>query len=187
MQLLRHTLLAVVVCASVADAAPKVDFDPAVDFQAWERFTFVLPGPEAQPADPLDNELLHKRLRSVTIDLLTQRGKMVDDAAPQFRVRATLIAKPGAKRKPSMSFGLGSSSYGSSGGISLGTGTTVGGEHTTEYSLMIEMHDATTGELAWQSWKEVSDKIGDSSSSALDKAVRDVLKPFPPKPKKKKK
>ena len=39
---------------------------------------------------------------------------------------------------------------------------------------------------AWQSWREVSDKIGDASSSALDKAVREVLKPYPPKPKKKK-
>lgn len=186
MQLLRHASLAFVVCASIAGAAPNVDFDPAVDFQAWERFSFVLPAPDAKPTDPLDNELLHKRVRSIAIDLLTARGKLVDDAAPQFRVRATLIAKPNAKKKSSLSFGLGGGSYGSSGGVSLGTGTTVGGDLTTEYSLMIEMHDAATGELAWQGWKVVSEKIGDSSSSALDKAVRDVLKPFPPKPKKKK-
>ena len=52
---------------------------------------------------------------------------------------------------------------------------------------MIEMHDATSGELGWQSWREVSDKIGDADSSALEKAVRELLKPYPPKPKKKKK
>ena len=178
--------MAIVACASVAGAAPRVDFDPSVDFQGWQRFTYVMPAAEAKTTDPLDNELLHKRVRSIAIDLLTARGLVVDDTAPQFRVRATLIAKEGAKRKPSMSFGLGTGSYGNSGGISLGTGTTVGGDRVTEYSLMIEMHDAATGELAWQGWREVSDKIGDSSSSALDKAVRDVLKSFPPKPKKKK-
>jgi hypothetical protein len=87
-----------------------------------------------------------------------------------------------------LSFGLGTSSYGSSGGVSVGGGTTVGGDQVTvtEYTLMIEMRDAATGELAWQGWREVSEKIGDSGSSALDKAVKEVLKPFPPKPKKKK-
>lgn len=177
--------MALVVCAPIAAATPHVDFDPTVDFQAWERFSVVMPAPDAKPADPLDNELLHKRLRAAVIAVLGKQGKAVDDAAPQFRVRATLIAKEGAKRKPSMSFGLGTSSYGGSGSVSIGTGTTVGGERTTEYSLMIEMLDATTGELAWQGWREVSEKIGDSDSSALDKAVRDVLKPFPPKSKKK--
>lgn len=186
MQWLRRTSMAIVACASVAGAAPRVDFDPSVDFQGWQRFTYVMPAAEAKTTDPLDNELLHKRVRSIAIDLLTARGLVVDDTAPQFRVRATLIAKPGAKKKSSLSFGLGGGSFGSSGGVSLGTGTTVGGDLTTEYSLMIEMHDATSGELGWQSWREVSDKIGDADSSALEKAVRELLKPYPPKPKKKK-
>ena len=186
MQWLRRISMASLACASIAVAAPHVDFDPAIDFQAWQRFSFVLPAPEAQPPDPLDNELLHKRLRSLTVEQLTARGLVVDDAAPQFRVRAVLIAKPGAKKKPSFSFGLGSSSYGGSGGVSLGTGTTVGGEHVTEYTLQLEVHDAVTGELAWQGWREVSEKIGDADSSALEKAVREILKPYPPKPKKKK-
>jgi len=185
MQWLRRTSMAFVAGAAVAVAAPHVDFDPAVDFQGWQRFSFVLPAADAKPTDPLDNELLHKRVRGIVIDLLTARGLVVDDATPQFRVRATLIAKPGAKKKSGLSFGLGTSSYGSSGGISLGTGTTVGGELTTEYTLQLEMHDAASGELAWQGWREVSDKIGDADSSALEKAVREVLKPYPPKPKKK--
>lgn len=186
MQWLRRTSMAFVACASVAGAAPHVDFDPAVDFQGWQRFTYVMPAADAKPVDPLDNELLHKRLRAAAIELLTARGLVVDDAAPQFRVHATLIAKPLAKKKSSLSFGLGGGSFGSSGGVSVGTGTTVGGDYTTAYTLQIEMRDATTGELAWQGWREVSDKIGDSGSSALDKAVREVLKPYPPKPKKKK-
>ncbi len=186
MQWLRRISMMILACASVAGASPKVDFDPAVDFQSWQRFSYVLPAPEARPTDPLDNELLHKRARSIAVELLTARGLVVDDATPQFRVRAVLIAKPLAKKKSSLSFGLGGGSYGGSGGVSLGTGTTVGGDLATEYTLQIEMRDAATGELAWQSWREVSDKIGDASSSALDKAVREVLKPYPPKPKKKK-
>jgi hypothetical protein len=183
---MRRASLACLASASLATAAPQVDFDPAVDFESWRTFSYSMPAPEAKPTDPMDNELLHKRLRAAVIEQLGKRERAVDDAAPQFRVRATLIAKQGAKRKPSLSFGLGTSSYGGSGGVSVGGGTTVGGDQVTEYSLMIEMHDAATGELAWQGWREVSEKIGDSGSSALDKAVRDVLKPFPPKPKKKK-
>ena len=187
MQWLRRTSLACLASASLVTAAPHVDFDPAVDFQAWRTFSYSMPAPDAVPTDPMDNELLHKRLRAAVIDELGELEKTVDDAAPQFRVRATLVAKHGAKRKPTMSFGLGTSSYGGSGGISVGGGTTVGGDQVTEYSLMIEMHDAATGELAWQGWSEVSEKVGDSDSKALVKAVRQVLKPFPPKPKKKKK
>jgi hypothetical protein len=187
MQTLRRISLACLASASLATAGPHVDFDPAVDFQAWQAFSYSMPAPDAKPTDPMDNELLHKRLRAAVIEQLAKHQKTVDDAAPQFRVRATLIAKQGAKRKPSLSFGLGSSSFGSSSAVSVGGGTTVGGEYVTEYSLMIEMHDATTGELAWQGWREVSEKVGDSDSSALEKAVRDVLKPFPPKQKKKKK
>ena len=186
MERLRRASLACLACASLAMAAPHVDFDPAVDFQAWRTFSYSMPAADAAPTDPMDNELLHKRLRAAVIEQLRKREKSIDDDAPQFRVRATLIAKLGAKRKPSLSFGLGTSSYGSSGGVSVGGSKTVGGDQVTEYSLMIEMHDAATGELAWQGWREVSEKVGDSGSSALDKAVRDVLKPFPPKTKKKK-
>jgi len=183
---LRCISIAIAASAWVAGASPHVDFDPAVDFTTWQSFSYELPAADAKPTDPMDNELFHKRMRAIVVEQLTKRGKTVDDAAPQFRVRATLVAKQGAKKKPSFSFGLGTSSYGGSGGVSLGTGTTVGGDRVTEYSLMIEMRDAASGELAWQGWMEVSEKVGDSDSSALEKGLRDVLKPFPPKPKKKK-
>lgn len=187
MQWLRRISLAGLACASLAGAAPHVDFDPTVDFTAWKTFAVELAPPAAAPADPMDNELFQKRLTAAVIAALGDHGMTLGADAPQFKVRATLIAKPGAKRKSSFSIGLGGGSYGGSGGVSVGGSKTMGGDLTTEYSISIEMRDATTGELAWQGWREVPEKVGDSGSSALDKSVRDILKPFPPKPKKKKK
>jgi hypothetical protein len=187
MQMLRRASWIAVACAAAAAAAPQTDYDPAVDFKSLQRFEFTLPAPAAAPTNPLDSALLHKRVRQIAVDQLTARGMVVDAAAPQVKVRSTLIAKEGAKRKSSLSFGIGGGSYGGGGGVSLGTGTTVGGDLTTEYTLMLEMHDAASGELIWQGWRVVSEKIGDADSSALDKAVREILKPYPPKPKKQKK
>ena len=87
---LRRISLACLASASLVTAAPHVDFDPAVDFQAWQSFSYSMPAPDAKPTDPMDNELLHKRLRAAIIDELAERKKTVDDAAPQFRVRASL-------------------------------------------------------------------------------------------------
>jgi len=174
------TALALAACTSTA---PRTLSDPAIDYAALRAFAWRSAPRTAAPAHPLDSELLEKRVRALASDALTARGFVADEAAPHFTLRSSLLAKDAAgSGKPRVSIGLGMGSYGrgSGGSVSLGTSTAVGGSQA-ELNLLIEVHDARSGELVWQGWRKVSDRIGQTGDPELERAVRAILADFPPR------
>lgn len=171
-------LLLVAVLAGCTSTAPRFESDPTVDLAALKRFAWHLAPREA--THPLDSEILRKRVRATAAADLTARGFVLDEAAPEFRLRSHLIVEANAKPAPRLSIGLGTGSYGGSGGTSVAIGgSTNVGKAQDALTLVVELRDARTDELLFQGWREVKASIGDPTRPDLDRAVRDILADFP--------
>ena len=185
--LLIGTMLAA--CAGLAACETntrRYEADPNTDFAQLHSFAWQPIVAATAPTNPLDSELLHKRVRSAGSAALLARGFVQDDAAPQFNLVSKLIANDtGHKTGPALSVGFGLGSFGSSSASSIGvSGSTMLGKNAIDLTLVIEVHDAKSGELLWQGWRKVDDSISDASKPDLDQAVQAMLADFPPpKPK----
>lgn len=175
---MRSLLIATWVTCVLSCASLQVHsvHDPAVDFSQYEHFDFLpltMPAPGESNPDPLNNQLIGKRLQVAIERDLTARGysKVAKaEGASDFRVSVQLASreKLDIRTYPN----------------TWGYGGRVAGasyvETYTEATLIIEIADAASGELVWQGWV-----VGPSSASApsdarLAEVVSKVLATFPP-------
>ncbi|MCK5620279.1 MAG: DUF4136 domain-containing protein [Candidatus Krumholzibacteria bacterium] len=153
------------------------DFDQQIDFSQYKTFQWV-------PSKDSSNDLLESRIKSATIDQLTQKGMVSTTTDPDVYV----IYHAGAKDKvdiQSYGYGYGYGRYGGVYGGAYGAGS--GGISTynyTEGTLIIDIIDASSKQLAWRG---SATGVLDESPSAekitenVNKAIAAIMSQYPPK------
>lgn len=174
----RHfiSLLLAVALSSACSSKPKNDYDLNYDFTALHNFTQLTP---SSTDDPLSAQRIQVEINTQLI----QKGFVENPAAPDFNVAYAILTQ--AKPKDSgLSIGLGTGSYGNSGGIGIGTsvGVPLGSDTAKIQTIQIDIVDHKTNKLIWRGSDTYDfDAGGDEKAQDTVKAVSRILAQFPPK------
>lgn len=184
-----HRISMLLVLAALAGCASSTrslwaDYDPeaASKFPSYKSYAW-LPPPEG--GDPrVVNELTDARIVKSVDEALSERGyRKVGAGEPaDFLVGYKATIEGRVQSSPRGSYGVG---FGS-GGTSIGIGFGSGGTHTYEEgTLIIEFADGESTELVWQGAAQGAldpdpDMSPEKRQRTIDKAVRAILKQFPP-------
>jgi hypothetical protein len=177
------TLLAMLVIMGCSGIKVSQDYDPATDFRSLQTFRWATPSQEKTGDPRIDNPLRDTRIRAAITRLLTDKGfTLAEDDTPTFLVRYQYLLRQKIESNgTSGGIGFGIGSYGSHGGIAIGTGNRV--REYDEGSLVVDILDAATDMLLWrgtgtQRFREYDNPA--KTSADIDALVGKVLEPFPP-------
>ena len=157
----------------------SVDHDRAFDFMQWTTFGW------GEASTPAKNEMNQRRIERAIVTQLEEAGmSMVQEGKPDFLIE-THAASDQQTSTSNVSVGVGVSSYGSRGRVSVGGST--GGRTTVVQvgSLVINLYDLKSNKLVWQA--TASDTLKGDIEKHINNAVYRSFKKFPPAPEKKKK
>ena len=164
-------LLLLNACAS----EPKTDYDLNVDFSTLKQFSQL---DVTHTDDPLSADRITQNIKQI----LTQKGFIADAAQPDFLV--TYAFKTQDKPKDSgLSIGLGTGTWGNSGGIGIGTsvGVPLGSDTAKIQVIQIDILDPQTQNLIWRGSDSFDfDSGGQDKAERTSKAVTKILSTFPP-------
>lgn len=154
---------------------PNQDYDTAYDFSQLHTFSSIT---TASNSDPLSAQRITDAIQS---SLLAQGFNQADDAA-QFKVNYTfsITNKP---KTSGLSIGLGTGSWGSSGGVGIGTsvGVPIGSDSAKLQTIQIDMIDTRTQQLIWRGSDSFSfDSGGADKAQLTQQTVAKILAQFPP-------
>lgn len=170
---------------SCATIQVNQDYDPATDLSGLKTFAWTSPTQPASGDPRIDNPLRDDRIRSAVERVLAQKGFTLSTAGtPTFMVRYQyLLYNRIDTGGGGIQFGIGS--FGSHGGIAIGTGT--GGRAGTvdEASLVIDIVAPTSDDLLWRGtgterFKTYDDPV--KATAAIHTLVEKILAQFPPEP-----
>ena len=166
--------LLTVACAS----KPRQDYDTNYDFSQLQQFTTLSP---QNITDPLSA----RRIESAIEASLTAQGFTNTTESPQFSVTYSFNVEDKPKNS-GISIGLGTGSWGRSGGVSVGTsvGVPLGSDSDKIQLIQIDIIDIASNRLIWRG----SDKFdfnngGEEKAIETQQTVSKILAQFPPKPK----
>lgn len=170
-------------CASVQ---VNQDFDPSADLSGLRTFDWV--SADQPPAgDPrIDNPLQDQRIRRAVERVLAEKGfTRTGDSGATFKVRYQYLLRDRVTTSggSGVSFGIGS--FGSHGGVAIGTGTGAPLRTIAEASLVIDVVDPPAKNLLWRgtgTWTPKDYDDPSRASAAIDGVVEKILAPFPPEP-----
>jgi len=174
---LRHTIM--LLCLLLLACAPKpyIDYDTAFAFQQARSY-FMLPPSAA------DDPLVTARVSAAIVEELGHKG--LTAAASAERADITVRFLVGAEQRPNntrISIGLGTGSYGSRGGASVGGAVSapVGADTLLFNSVQIDMFAGASDELVWRASDafEVKGSPENRAESAR-RLVQRLLTNFPP-------
>jgi hypothetical protein len=163
------------------------DYDTELDFSKFRSFTWLEPPVTNEPSespvedliDPFEkNSLLDKRVRqAVERDLLARGYRRAPDGRSEFQLKYHVILKDRMKLRsyPYAHYGY----Y----GYPYGYGGTLGGVSSYNYqegTLIIDVIDANTHQLAWRGWAVGANREGYYTDEKVEAAVKAVLERFPP-------
>jgi hypothetical protein len=165
------------------ESTPKIqsEYNEDVDFSAYSTFA-VLPLPKSIPgADPGIVLRTGKFVESSVVETLTQFGyKQVPVEEADFAVNLTgkIVPKTditdwGYMNYPTRGWYGGYSPY-------YATGSNVTVDQYDEGTLIIEIYDAKSKEMAWVGWGVGRRKSGGPDLDRLDALVSSILLDFPP-------
>ncbi|MGS0680974.1 DUF4136 domain-containing protein [Shewanella sp. 125m-7] len=170
--LLTMPLLMLAACSST----PKNDYDLNYNFASLKRFS-QLPAPEN--SDPLSAN----RIKQAISNSLTSQGFVPDAQAADFYVGYgfRIDDKP---KDSGFSIGLGTGTWGSSGGASIGTSVDVpvGSDTAKIQTIQIDIIDPNTNQLIWRGTDKFTfDEGGEAKAQETNATVAKILAQFPPK------
>ena len=176
---MRTTLFSVIVSAllTACSTPPYVDYDTGFDFAHKARY-FI----DSQTND--NDPLMADRVRSAIDAELSAKGlnPATDSKQADLAVSYTLAVedRPNTNR---VSIGMGTGSYGHSGGVSVGGAVSrpVGGSTRQHLVIQIDMFPGEEQRLVWRG-RDSIELRGDATRRAEDaqKLVRHLLAEFPP-------
>ena len=159
------------------------DFDQQLDFSTYRTFQWVDPSDKA--GQGANNSLIAGRVKDAVVNELTGKGLVQAASDPDFLV----IYHAGTQDKVDISdYGYSYGGYGRYGGAYGGPyGAGGGGISTynyTEGTLIIDLIDAGTQQLAWRG--SATGVLDDNPSaeqitSNINKAVAAILSQYPPR------
>lgn len=169
--LISLTLILLSACSST----PKHDYDLNYDFSKLTSFSQIVP--------PANNDPLSANRIQLAIETaLSKQGFIKQETNPDFHV--TYGFKVEDKPKDSgFSIGLGTGSWGSSGGASIGTSVDVpvGSDTAKIQIIQIDIIDPKTNKLIWRgSDRFTFDEGGNAKAEETNATVAKILAQFPP-------
>ena len=170
-------LLSVILLSACAGQPPRTDYAVDFDFSKLENFT-LLPAP--QNDDPISAERISNQISRD----LQNKGFRDYPRAPDFLVGFSLSTadKPDDSN---VSIGIGTGTWGRSGGISVGTAVDLPtSKETKEQIIDIRIYDPSR-RLIWRGTDGYDFKEGgEKKAASAQKAVAKILAQFPPQPEK---
>ena len=161
---------------SACAAKPKSDYDVGYDFSQLNTFIELSP---AQTNDPISSARIIDAIKGA----LTAKGFIRDEVHPSFKV--TYAFKVANKPRDSgVSIGLGTGTWGSKGGISIGTsvGVPIGSDSAKIQTIQIDVIDPQSNKLIWRGTDKFNfDAGGAEKAEDTKKTVSQILSLFPPK------
>lgn len=167
----------------------RSDFDRDVDFGRYESYAWLeepLRSEAPQSAadamvDPFaHNSLLDKRVRQAVDRELQARGyRAAHDEAPSFRVQYHVVLENRTRVY---------SAHGAYHGVyrrgydyyGIDPGGVIYSDDYKEGTLIVDVIDARTGQIAWRGWAIGKSRDGYYDEAAVDRAVSEILAEFPP-------
>ncbi|MCG9711513.1 DUF4136 domain-containing protein [Shewanella insulae] len=177
MNLLRLLILTIAtLLLSACASKPSTDYDTQYDFGSLKHFTLQRP---TDIGDPLSTE----RIDNAIVENLTQRGYQQSPDQTQFMVTYgfKVVDKP---KRSGVSIGLGTGSWGSSGGVGVSTsvGVPLGKDNTKMQIIQIDIVDSASNKLIWRgSDKFDYDDGGEKKAKETRETISKILNQFPPK------
>lgn len=174
------TTLALCGCSGVQ---VNQDYDPTTDFKSMRVYRWESESQEKTGDPRIDNPLRDKRIRAAVASQLADKGfTQSTDGVSAFLVRYQYLLRQKIESDGAgggIGFGIGS--YGSRGGIAIGTGSNVSAYD--EGSLIIDFVDAASQALLWrgtgvQRFREYDDP--EKNSRDINVLVEKILAQFPP-------
>ncbi|GIU11885.1 MULTISPECIES: DUF4136 domain-containing protein [unclassified Shewanella] len=165
-------LVLLVACSST----PKNDYDLNYDFSSLKSFSQLEPSHNSDP-------LSASRIQQAIANSLGNQGFVAQAENGDFNV--TYGFKVEDKPKDSgFSIGLGTGSWGSSGGASIGTSVDVpvGSDTAKIQTIQIDIIDPKTNQLIWRGTDKFNfDDGGEAKAEETKATVAKILAQFPPK------
>jgi hypothetical protein len=176
----RSSLLLTLMLVGLAVSAwAKVisDHDPSADFSAYTSYAWMSRDNSADTQLP---EHLRIRLQRISEDVLATKGLEPAPALPQADLLLTYyLSLDSALRIDYVAYGAASPwGYGYWGGYSYGYAQA---REYTEGTLVLDIVDARTRQLVWTGRLETTIRSADPPGYRVEKAVKKLLKDFPPK------
>ncbi|MGI2259022.1 DUF4136 domain-containing protein [Shewanella sp. GXUN23E] len=168
-------LFGTLLLAACAGTPPRTDYNVDFNFSKLENFTML-------PAPITDDPISAERISNQISRDLTSKGFKDYPRAPDFLVGFDLATQDKPKDS-NVSIGLGTGTWGSNGGISLGTAVDLPtGKDTKEQIIDIRIYDPSR-RLIWRGTDSYDfSSGGDKKAQAAQKAVANILAQFPPQP-----
>lgn len=165
----------------------ETDYDSELDFSSFREFAWLEPPVRSDPVespaeemiDPFArNSLLDKRIRHAVERELGARGyRLGGDGRADFYLRYYVILKDRTRIQ-----GYGHGPYGFYGHPYRWGGHTsnISTYNYQEGTLIVDMIDASTHELAWRGWAVGINREGYYTDKKVGEAVKQVIARFPP-------
>jgi hypothetical protein len=155
------------------------DYDSATDFSVYHTYDWY-PGERTSSGNVhLDSPLLEQRVINAVDRALAARGyAKFEDESPDFYVNYFFTVET---RLQSSGVDYRVGTYGRHGGVSVGTGDRL--REVDEATLVIDILDARSGDLAWRGTRSRRVKLGatpEHTTRLIDEAVSAILTQFPP-------
>jgi Domain of unknown function (DUF4136) len=165
---------AIAACSSIA---AHHDFNPAVNFDRFETFSWVSPHPFVDPQPGVDTEL-EGRIEQTLRDLLTAKGyRFVDDPAQaDFVVGFGLGASDQQRMNAYPAVYRGASNW-------HGTADNVPNRQAAGARLAVDIFDVRTQQPAWHGYatRSISTRHEKVRQSDIRAALTAILANFPPR------
>ena len=168
-------LSGLVLLASCA-TKPKQDYDVNYNFSALKTFNQLT---VKQTDDPLTADRINNDIKQT----LLNQGYVFKADNADFVVNYAFVTE-NKEKDSGLSIGLGSGTWGSGGGISLGTsiGIPLGSDTAKTQTIQIDIIDPTDKRLIWRGNGQYHfDQGGEDKAKGINQTVVAILAQFPPK------
>ncbi|MCL1145072.1 DUF4136 domain-containing protein [Shewanella sp. 10N.261.52.F9] len=165
-------LLLLAACSST----PKNDYDVDYDFSNLKSFSQLPPSANSDP-------LSANRIQQAIATALINQGFNTQEKAADFNVAYSFKVEDKPKDS-GFSIGLGTGSWGSSGGASIGTSVDVpvGSDTAKIQTIQIDIIDPNSNQLIWRGMDKFTfDEGGAAKADETNATVSKILAQFPPK------
>jgi Domain of unknown function (DUF4136) len=178
-------LLALIIFTACSTVKVSQDYSPDVDFSTLKKFNWKKKEQKKTGDARIDNPLLNTRIRNAVEHYLAEKGhQKASNGNPDFYVSYEyMIESKIVSDNSSVGFGVGRSSRGRYGGLSLSSGGGV--SERDEATMLIDFTDAATANLTWRGTgtrrtsQHLTPKQKDQEIKEL---VEKILNQFPPLP-----
>jgi len=160
---------------SACATKPKSDYDVGYDFSQLSTFIELSP---TQTNDPIGSARITDAINGV----LTAKGFVRDEEHPSFKVTYAFKVE-NKPRDSGVSIGLGTGTWGSNGGISIGTsvGVPIGSDSAKIQTIQIDVIDTQSNKLIWRGSDKFNfDAGGAEKAEDTKRSVSKILSLFPP-------